>query len=777
MSERFSLLRVLKEYWILALAPVILFSPVLLTGKAFFWGTPALQFVPWQQLAWEQIRVGAAPLWNPLNGMGAPLMANYQMALFYPPNALVLLPLAALAGPAGVAWGYTLLAALHLAWGGLGMAFLLRRMGFGWLAQITAGLAFGLSGYVVGKLGFFSMTWAAVWLPWMLYAVEGLLVNPKRLVFSTGLAGSVAMQLLAGHAQLAWYSLLLAGVWLVVGIGRAGVWRKAWALLLGAAASVLLGVVIALAQLLPTFQYLAQSQRAGAVQYDEAMRYSFWPWRFISIFSPDFFGNPGQGNFWGYATYWEDHVYAGMVPLILALATLATLFAGFFRANRRTPHWKLSVFLWCLIVVTFVLALGQNTPVFPFLYRSIPTFNMFQAPARYLLWLAVALPVLTAVGVEHWRAPTGKGLYWFRLGTAGCFAVTLGAVLTWLTQEGVQLTFIRATALTGIWALGFGLLTLVIPLVEKKGWQPAWRWAVIGWTALDLIVAGWLLNPGMDLSFYQPSAGIKERAEAESWDDRLFLPGRQEYDLKFHRFMRFKDFRPLEDWRALRGAALPNLNLLDGYPMVNNFDPLVPGRYARWMLALEDRSPRELAAWLDLMAVGVVENIDLRQPDGVRFDRVETSGRFRWYACIQKASGEEDAWQQLEKALAENPPARAALIVEDWQGKEPTACQADASAAIRLVSERPDRLTLEVQASADGWVLVSDTWYPGWQAHLDGQSVGLYRGNYLFRAVPVPAGKHLIDISYTPVEFYLGVLFSILGLLALMIMRGILNRV
>ena len=70
----------------IVVSPFILFSPTILRGRALFWGTPALQFMPWWTLAWETLREGQIPLWNPLVGMGAPLIANYQSALFYPPN-------------------------------------------------------------------------------------------------------------------------------------------------------------------------------------------------------------------------------------------------------------------------------------------------------------------------------------------------------------------------------------------------------------------------------------------------------------------------------------------------------------------------------------------------------------------------------------------------------------------------------------------------------------------------------------------------------------------
>jgi hypothetical protein len=772
-SPHFTIYTIFREYFIVLLAPFLLLAPVLFTGQALFWGTPALQFVPWWWEAWEQVRQGILPLWNPLNGMGAPLLANYQMAFFYPPNWL-LLPLAALAGPAGIAWGYTWLAAIHLAWAGLGMAFLLRQMRFGWLAQVMGGMAFGLSGYLVGRLGFFSMTWVASWLPWMLFFIEKrfsmseIRAQKFHLGLPFGLSICVAMQLLAGHAQLAWYSLLLAGTWTVVGLWRMGLWRRAFSLLLGAGLAVVLGAVTAAVQLVTTFEYLSVSQRSNTVQYDEVMRYSLWPWRAITIFSPDFFGNPGDGTFWGYASYWEDHIYAGMVPLLLALATLVLVGKGILRREKRTDHWKISLFVWILMFVTLVLALGQNTPVFPFLYHFIPSFDMFQAPARYLIWMAVGLPVLAAVGIEHWRCPTGKGLYWFRLGTAGAFAITLGAGLTWLTQEGIRLTFIRSTALTGIWGLGFGLLTLVIPLVEKRGYQKYWRASVIAWTLFDLLAAGWLLNPGTDLSFYDSIPGLQMSIQQPEREGRQFMLEREEYELKFSRFLRFKDFRPLEDWRFLRYTRVPNLNLLDGTASVNNFDPLIPARYARWMAELENRSPGELKSWMEMMGVSTIIKIDAREAVGVRLDPVDEGSRWRWYSCIQAVESEEDAWQAIQEHLSRIPSSQQPLVIEGWQGGQEASCSQPAAEMI-VVEEKANQVQLRIRAPSEGWVFQADTWYPGWSARLNGKPIPLYRANYLFRAVHAPAGESILEIYYTPRGFYLGCLFSILGLFVLFV--------
>lgn len=768
----------LRAYWIILLAPLLLVLPLMARGQVLYWGTPSLQFIPWWSYALDSLRQGALPLWNPLNGFGAPLIANYQLAFFYPPNWILLL-LGALAGPANqaaaIAWGFMLLVVLHLAWAGLGIALLLRRLGFGWLGQVVGGLVFGLSGYVVARLGFFSMVWVYAWLPWVIYTADQIASlgivdqhsGDNRVRLLSGLVVCLAMQLLAGHAQLAWYSILLAAAWVGVGALRRGGFRRLTTGWVSLAAAGLLAAGLAAVQLLPTFEYLLQSQRADAYVYDEALTYSFWPWRFISILSPDFFGSPAHGDFWGYASYWEDHIYIGMLPVLLALATLWLLIRGIRRA-RRGRWWGLLCFAWAGLVITFLLAMGRYTPIFPLLYRYVPTFDMFQAPARYLVWVTFLLPVLAAIGIEHWRYPTGRGLYWFRLGTAGAFAVTLGAGLAWLFLQNIRLTFIRATALSGMWALGFGLLTLLFPLAEKRNRREIWRWAVIVWTLADLLVTGWTLNPGVAWQVYQPNTSPGQQEIASS-GHRVYITHREEYDLKFGRFFRFNDFRPVEDLANLRGVLLPNLNLLDGIGAANNFDPLVPDRYVRWMDQIETLNLRTQSGWLASMGIGWVERIDGSQPTGVRFDAVEGASRWWWYPCAQPAGSPEEALSILAGRMDAGESLPGPVVIEFNGSINVMTCQksGESISTIKHVIEKPDRLVLTINTSTAGWLLLADTWYPGWQATIDSAAAPIYPANYLFRSLQVPAGEHQIVVEYRPIGFYFGALFSILVLLYL----------
>lgn len=770
------------------LAPLVLFAPLLLAGKALYWGTPYLQFVPWWSYAWEALRQGHLPLWNALAGMGAPLLANYQSALFYPPHWLYFL-LAAAGGAPALAWGQALLVAAHLAWAGLGMVFLARRLGLGVLAQTIAGLCFGLCGYLVARGSFLSILSTAAWLPWILYFLTGEGGKRETLLLSLALA----LQLLAGHAQTAAYTLILAAGWSgywgwvnahsQITIGKAGGVKpgkrgksregrlelsirvrgvaRAW---LRLALAVALAVALAAVQLFPTGEYLLQSQRASAVDYELAMTYSFWPWRLLTLLAPGMYGSPAQGNYWGYGNYWEDAAYIGLLPLLLAAAAVL--------GRRRSPAARWKPFLVVLMLVAFLLALGKNTPVFPWLFQNVPGFDMFQAPARYLIWVEVALALLAATGAQGWRRPEGRGLYWTRLGTAGALAVSLGAGLAWLLMGEVSPTFIQATALAGAWGVGAGVLTLLAPpgklesaigseaggnghpnqpLQEKR-----WTWAVCLFVAADLVVAGWGLNPGAPLGLY--SREDHTAAAAMPPGARLYIAEPDERELKFKRFFRFDSYASSMNWSGLQEALLPDSAMLSGIPSANNFDPLVPGRFARWMEALDEADAPARQLMLRRMNVGLIERAGQGAGGIASLEPVQPGGRARWAACGRAAQDERDARSQVMSP--ETDPDRE-VILESWQ---PEACTgADGDASISIEAETPNSVLVRVDSPQPGWLVLADVWYPGWRAEVDGAARPVYRADYLFRAVQVSAGKHTVSFSYRPYSFWLGAAVSLLG--------------
>ncbi len=738
------------------LAPFLLYFAPLWMGQVLFWGLPATQFVPWRVYALEQMLQGLAPLWNPLNGLGAPLLANYQLALFYPPGWPVYLAGVAWGAP-GMAWVQTLLVPVHLAWAGLGMAWLGRRLGFSRLGQTLAGLAFGLSGYWVARAGFFSMIWAGVWLPWIILGacelsapVRGFAAWRGRMPLKFGLVAAITLQLLAGHAQLSWYSLTLTGVWVLVGGWTADRWKGAGRATLALCINGLLAAGLAAVQLLPTAEFLLQSQRAGAVDFELGLTYSFWPWRFLTWLAPGFFGSPAAGNYWGYASYWEDATYLGFIPLVLAVMALGWL--G--RSGKDQPYQPLVRLALGLMAVGTLLALGNNTPLFSFLYRWVPTFSLFNAPARWMIWVVFGVSLLAGIGAGRWQRPTGKALRRLKRLVAVALALTLGAGITWLTLRAVQITFIEATAMLGVWATGACLLTLIQPRDSET--SPAYRrwstWVVL-WVAADLLWAGWNSQPVLPESYFAP-----DQPSVYSGSGRVFLSAEDEYALKIRRFFRFGDFRAIEDWSNLRQVALPNLNLMADtrFAFVNNFDPLVPGRYARWMQALEDASELQRSAMLQMMSVTQQVLRDPYQALGIRVVERPASDRVRWLSCAIRVDNAEDAWRAVQLGLAEGPAAVEQELVFEGVGAGMPRCVAGAKGTAKIIEEQADRIRIAVEAPITGYILLADSWYPGWQVTVDGQVVDLWHANYLFRGLAVPAGSHVVEFRYRPVSFSVG---------------------
>ena len=745
-------------YLLLFLVPIILFSPVIFSGKVLFWGTQITQFIPWWQKAVEILAEGELPLWNPLNGMGAPLLANYQSALLYPPVWLLLV-LGAVGGSAWVAWGLALVLSFHLGWAGFGMARLVKAMGWGMLSQVVSGLAFGISGYLVARSHFPSIIFAAAWLPWILLATYQLISNPRYHRYVLQLALWVGMLLLTGHAQTAWHILILAGVWMLYWIWAKEGTHQKLPVLGWFSIAVLIGFFLALAQLLPTLEYLLQSQRAAEVDYEFAVAYSFWPWRILTLIIPNLFGTPAAGNYAGYAAYWEDAIYIGLLPIMLALQAILS-------RSRTNSEQKLKWFLLLLAAVAFLLALGDNTPVFPWLYHYVPGFDMFQAPTRFSIWAVFSLSFLAGMGAESWQHPEGRRLYWSRLGVAAAVAIALGAgmalVLRSFSGESfaeIPETYISAFALLSFLGVISGVVNLRVPIEKENQEASAWTYAVFFVISLDLLIAAWGLNPGEDASIYQriPHHDIS-LGELDRDGNRLYISIEEERVLKFERFFSFETFALNEDWINIRSAVLPNTNLLENIPSTNNFDPLVPGRFHDWMEMLENAPPLGKQAMLARMAVAWYVHPDPDSPNGIWFEPVISEPRIRWVPCARDVDSAQAALDLIVDSQ---------LNASEWvmhlaeTPSENTPCDLIGTAEIEIVQEMNNQLVVEVQSERDGWLVVADVWYPGWRASLDGSPIEILIADTVFRSVPVPAGNHTIEFEYRPASFYLGVVLSL----------------
>src|SRR5262249_49121323 len=84
----------------------------------------------------------------------------------------------------------------------------------------------------------------------------------------------------------------------------------------------------------------------------------------------------------------------------------------------------------------------------------------------------------------------------------------------------------------------------------------------------------------------------------------------------------------------------------------------------------------------------------------------------------------------------------------------------------------PERVTVRTASDAGGLLVLTDRWFPGWQATVDGRPAAILRTDYLYRGVVIPAGEHVVEFVYRPRSFLLGALGSVLGLLGVCLLAA-----
>jgi hypothetical protein len=802
-----------SQRWIpvsaIIILPLILFWALVFGGKVLYWGTPLLQFYPWRKLAVDMVRSGHVPLWNHYLGNGTPLAANLQSAVFYPLNLIYLV------APIERAMGYS--AVLHVILAGLFMYLYGRTIKLSRFASLVAALSYMFSGFLISRLGFLTMISTTPWLP-LLFCLAERLVSKRRLRSALLLGLAIGLQLLAGHAQLWYYGLwavaayvlargwrlckMQQGTWETHGgariLHRASSAASAWVLL---ALAVLVGLGVAAVQLLPTAELTLLSQRRSGAEYEFAMTYSFWPWRLITLFAPDFFGNPARGDYWGYASYWEDCGYIGVLPLLLALIAILAYFRQK-RIQRRKSNLSLlsllssplslASFFSFLSLLSLLLAMGKNLPLYPLVFRWVPGFGFFQAPARFLYLYTLGMATLAGLGADL-IGPSRKLEQVSGYGVVVGLAILLATVaVRFLSFPPVRLTFVSASARFAI-LLTIALLLLLyrrkaefwsretgsmIKLPYRLGLSPLvlWQTLVIAFIAADLIIFGHALNPTTEPRLYElpTTSGAFLRREVRG--HRIFTFSRSDYDLKFKKYLLFDDFGPGDvDWlMGLRQTLMPNLAIGEGLFSANNFDPLVVGHYERLMREVDKGLPRQIdrlpvgLRLLSLMNVkyildyGEIPGLDLIVADSVRIYRNDDVLP-RAY-IVSQAQAISDDEELLAELLSQTFDPRRTVLLRPARSQESISYPPIPYPLylIPLSPEySPNAVRIEVALDQDGYLVLSDTYYPGWRAYVDGEEKEILRANYAFRAVPLESGQYTVLFKYEPPSFKVGLAISL----------------
>jgi hypothetical protein len=819
------------------LIPLLLFWRLVFAGAVLYWGLPLYQFYPWHRLVVEAIRAGHLPLWTDLLGNGAPLLANHQSATFYPLNLIYFVM------PVEQAMGYSVV--LHLMMAGLFAYAWGQTIGLSRFGAVITGLSFMSSGFFVSRTQFITIVNSAAWLP-LLFLLADRLARRRTLPDAVWLGMALALQFLAGHAQLWFYSLWavmaygLARAWTMRcqrfgennpvpasqqtsdqkrGLSSALSWRpsvvgrqRSVVVLLACAVVIALG--LSAVQLLPTAELVLHSQRAGGLDPVDAMTYSFWPWRLLTLVIPDLFGSPATGNYWGYATYWEDTGYIGVLPPLLALSAvwgwgwrrLSILArASFPFTGQRSAGTKplepdaqpgssrredfLTPFFALLSLLSLILAMGHNTPVYPLIFKYVPGFGAFRAPARFLLFYTFGVSTLAGIGADCFRL-TYRTQYVARLTAAGAgamLAISLAAgQISSQMDLDIKPTFAPAVAHFALW-LGLSVILLLL-----RGREPddadlrvarsplpleIWRGLMASLIAADLVLFAMPLTPTIDPALYRTTTNAERFLLTHADENRLFATYNYDYDTKFNGYLNFSNWGPsnLTHWLGLRETLVPNLNVFSGIASVNNDDPLAVGRWRELMDAVRAADWPTRLRLLRMMNVGYV--LAENPPPGLS-PVLDTPYLYRLSDPLPRAwlvpqarvvLAPDDLLSELmnpafdptTEVLLEEIAPPYSLLTRPHQGAtpySPVPTRGLLPPVFTSLHEAWNSRTIDLVVPGPGYLVLAYTYYPGWRATLDGQPVEILRANYAFMALPLEAGEHQVLLYYRPLSFTFGAL-------------------
>lgn len=727
------------------------YAPGGIPNKAQYFDT-LRQMYPWRTLTDTLLHRGILPLWNPYNFSGSPLAANSQSQVFFPPTILYAIL------PQHGAW--TVLVILQV------IVTMVLTYAFARIIGITAwgslftAVCYSLSLYMTVFLEYNIMGHFMYILPLSVLGIEFLFRNRRKTGFAA-VTSSVYLAATAGHLQLFGGVILFMMVY--AGFRYAEERRVKHPLIISCM-GLAIGLGLAAIQLFATAELLSQAARSAyPLEFFTDNLLLKWHQLILAI-SPDFYGNPAVKNYLLPFSYPSKAVYFGILPLVLALYAVSR---GMPRAARR-------FFVLTLILLVF---LTDNPAARLFYGLNLPLVSA-SSPSNFQFMAVFCLSILSGFGFDRMT----RRLRLPHLSFAAVTAILAASILihklwSWpfnLKQAGLSLMLIF-TAWVALVALHF-----------LRVRQTYVKFLVILFTAAELTYFFVKFNPFVPLTWIQPETEIGSWLKIHTPPDRVWGYGTAGIEANFASgigFLSPDGYDPLyPKWYGQFIQSSKSGKIAVTFDRFSRSDAVIARGYGATDLA---DNPYRLKI---LSAMGVRYVLDRKENGstertfpGNAFTPVTTLGDwtvYRYLAALPRAYLVQDAQtynsaDEFSRKFFDPSfdPARTVLLDKMPAGFT-AAAAASSDASIR--SYAPSDVTIRTVSSADSILVLSDTYYPGWKASVDGKETDVYRVNLAFRGVTVPKGIHDVEFRYQPAWMKTAVAVTIASLFSAIILFKIL---
>jgi len=689
---------------------------------------------------------GGFPQWDPYIFGGMPYVAAMHGDIFYPTFLLRLIMPVDVAMTWGMI-GHFFLCGLATYW------FLRRACRFSFFPALIGGAAYMMGGFVssLPSAGHDGKLFVSALFPVALLVLTWCVRDGRKWAWGV-FSIIVGLAVLTPHPQLLQYLLLTCGAWGVFlafgGVGAdklpQGTAIRRLALALGA---VIMGGAIGAIQYVPVREYVNWSPRAPGFDYQVATSFSFPIEELINTYLPQFSGI--LDNYWGRNGIHFHSEYVGATVLLLAFAAFG---AGWSGARKRL--------LWFWVgtgIVTLLWALGGSTPFFEVIYAIVPGTKFFRAPSTIFFVTTFAIAVLAALGTERLLAGkfSVRYVYGWAIGATVVTVFALAGGFTVLAQNiavspelagkiDINAPDVKVGALRSL--LFVGLTCGGVLLLMRGKLAPR----VAGWALVALVVVDLWSVERLYWEFSEPAKTLYASDTAIEFLKKIDQP-----------------FRVVGLGASAFPMAVndPNLNadglMVHGIRVAYGYHGNELGRYQYF----EDQYLNP-TVWALLNSEFLLINTDTIPVPGARRVVGPIKDAAGSTVSLFQLPGEHPfAWvtpvmikypdAAVEQAFRANNFPVHSVAIFDTSSKITAANVSTIPGPLRMTthvdSYAPGHiaLTLSAPAPEGSALVVSENYYPGWHATVDGKPAAAERADLTLIGVPLPAGATKVELNFS----------------------------
>lgn len=692
-------------------------------------------FHPLLRFAFGVMEVGNIPLWNPQLFLGFPHYAEPQLSTFYPPMWI------AAHMPIGTA--FSVLYAFHFGLAGAGGYCLARQLRVSRGGASVSGFLMAYSAFTLSHLhaGHFPHLMTIAYAPWLVCAAYWAI---EKRTFAAAIIASLPLGLamLVGYAPFLPFLVIIVSVVMLFAAWQAETRQDTLRII--AQWMVLGGMsgVLAAIQLLPTMEYATLTSRVASADYTFANSLALPFWGLLTLIAPDIFGAPfTNAIYWADApvnAYWEFAVYVGILPLLLY--GIAWVFN------------KSAMRLWLWIGVAGVaVAFGAEFALHRLLYQLVPGFGLFRVPGRYGWFTAFAVAIVCGMMLDAWQSAEDRQpiLTQLRRYTGWLLPLLFAFTLFGVLLQAVTDDPIARAQLAGVVSQLLRALIFIVIAMLFLHWKPRSRPLFYATAILILMADLWGYGGKfLELDSADPPLGWQ-------MTDLVLPPERNSYriatrglpentgvGLDFFHVSGYDDFRP-------EGSA--------------ELDARVHGdaRIARLL------GTRYLIHGSDYDKEPIAPNWnELTRPAGAAiYERTDAQSRAFVVHQVRVVDSADAALDFIDDPNSDFTQEAVVLTDEAWSCEmgEPTA-----ASSTTITAYGNEYVAMTVETDAPGLLVLSDLFYPGWEATINGQPATIWRTDYALRGVCVDAGQYQVTFQFKPTILRYGAVVTAVGVMILL---------